>query len=185
MFYAKSFSVNNKWSFNLLWNTPLWGGASEQWVSGGTSASRSSGLAPDFQPRCRPDRHLSPRCVRPCGTAENNTMRFSVYWSKLHIGGVWMYKQIIIHDCDEQADLIDVLRGNIKHDGLIVRRVQRVPLGRSLSLLQPPPIAHKGHFHVWIWKRAFTKRKMVELKYDKATCPSVTFQLRKWDDKLG
>lgn len=38
------------------------------------------------------------------------------------------YSPVIVHDGYEQADLVNVLRRNIEHNGLIVDRVQSVPL---------------------------------------------------------
>lgn len=57
---------------------------------------------------------------------------------------------IIIHDGDEQADLIHVLWGNIKDDGFIVDRIKSVLLDGCFFLFQSPPITKQGHFDIWI-----------------------------------
>lgn len=51
---------------------PLWAGASVRWVSVGTSAFRSSGLAPDSRLHCPPCTPQSLRCVPPCRTARSS-----------------------------------------------------------------------------------------------------------------
>lgn len=63
------------------------------------------------------------------------------------------YWPVVVHDGYEQADLVNVLRRNVKHNGLIVDRVQSVPLCWRLPLLQPPALTHQGHFHIRIWER--------------------------------
>ena len=50
------------------------------------------------------------------------------------------YLPLIIHNGDEQADLVHVLRGNVKDDGLIVDRVEGVLLYGGFLFLQSPPV---------------------------------------------
>lgn len=61
-----------------------------------------------------------------------------------------LYLPIIIHDRDEQTDLIHILRGNVKDDGLVVDGVEGVLLYGGFLLLQSPPVTKQGHFDVWI-----------------------------------
>lgn len=57
---------------------------------------------------------------------------------------------IVIHNRDEQVDLIHVLWGDVKDDGFIVDRVESVLLYGRFLLLQSPPITEQGHFDIWI-----------------------------------
>lgn len=62
-----------------------------------------------------------------------------------------LYLPIIVHNRDEQADLIHVFWGNVKDDGLIVDRIESVLLNGCFLLLQSPPITKQGHFDIRIY----------------------------------
>lgn len=57
---------------------------------------------------------------------------------------------VVIHNRDEQADLIHVLWGNVKDDGFIVDRIESVLFYGGFLLLQSPPVTKQGHFDIWI-----------------------------------
>lgn len=60
------------------------------------------------------------------------------------------YLPVIVHNRDEQADLVHVLGRDVKDDGLVVDRIERVLLYGGFLLLQPPPVTKQGHFDVRI-----------------------------------
>lgn len=155
-----TWNLNESSFISVLWKlhekaVPLWVGASVRWVCVGMSASHSSGLDPDSQPHCPPCTPRSLRYVPPCRTANSNTHGDSkmLHHCMRAIYSVWVTNEpIIVHDSYEQANLVDVLRRNIKHNGFIVHWVQSVALGWCLPLLQPPAFTHQGHFNIWIWR---------------------------------
>lgn len=53
-----------------------------------------------------------------------------------------MYLPVIIHHCNQKADLLDALWRDIKDNSLIIDWIQSVPLRRRLPLFQSPTIAH-------------------------------------------
>lgn len=57
---------------------------------------------------------------------------------------------VVIHNRDEQADLVHALRRNVEDDGLVVDRIERVLLYGGFLLLQSPPVTKQGHFDVWV-----------------------------------
>lgn len=57
---------------------------------------------------------------------------------------------IIVHDSYEEADLVNVLRRNIKHYSFIVYWIKCVALCGCLSLFQPSAITNQRYFHIWI-----------------------------------
>lgn len=73
------------------------------------------------------------------------------------------YPPVIIHNGDEQADLIHVLWGNVKDDGLIVDGVERVLLYGGLLLLQPAPVTKQRHFDVWICADGKGRERMKQM----------------------
>lgn len=58
---------------------------------------------------------------------------------------------IIIHDRDKEADLIHVLRGNVKDYCFIVGGIKCVFLYGGFLLFQSSPITEQRHFDIWIW----------------------------------
>lgn len=61
-----------------------------------------------------------------------------------------LYLPIIIHNRDEQADLIHILGRNVKDYGLVVDGVEGVLLDGGFLFLQSPPVTKQGHLDVWI-----------------------------------
>lgn len=57
---------------------------------------------------------------------------------------------VVIHNRDEQADLVHALWRNVEDDGLVVDRIERVLLYGGFLLLQSPPVAKQGHFDIWV-----------------------------------
>ena len=60
------------------------------------------------------------------------------------------YPPIIIHNRDEQADLVHVLWRNVEDNGLVVDGIECVLLYGGFLLLQPPPVTEQGHLDVWV-----------------------------------
>ena len=57
---------------------------------------------------------------------------------------------VIVHNGDEQANLIHVFWGDVKDDGLVVDRVEGVLFYGRFLLFQSPPITQKGYLDVGI-----------------------------------
>lgn len=55
---------------------------------------------------------------------------------------------VVIHYCNGEADLVHVLRRDVKDDGLVIDGIQRVLLRGRFPLFQSPPLAHQRHFDV-------------------------------------
>lgn len=69
------------------------------------------------------------------------------------------YLPVIVHNGDEQADLVHVLWRDVKDDGLVVDRIESVLLYGGFLLLQPPPVTKQGHFDVRICADRAVERK--------------------------
>lgn len=59
---------------------------------------------------------------------------------------------VVIDHFHYEADVLDVLRGHVEHQDLVVHREQSVLLHRGLLLFDPSVLAQQVHFHVRICK---------------------------------
>lgn len=59
-----------------------------------------------------------------------------------------VYLPVIVHYCNDQRDVVDVLIGNVKDQCLVVDGIQCVFLGGCLPLLQPTAITDQRGFHI-------------------------------------
>lgn len=52
------------------------------------------------------------------------------------------YPPVIVHDCDQEADLLYVLRRHVEDNGLVINWIQSVPLCGRLPLFQSAAFTH-------------------------------------------
>lgn len=66
--------------------------------------------------------------------------------------GLVAHVPVVIDYFYYQAHVLDVLRGHVEHQDLVVHREQSVLLHRGLLLFDPSVLAQQVHFHVRICK---------------------------------
>lgn len=95
------------------------------------------------------------------------------------------HSPVVIDHFHYEADVLDIFRGHVEHQDLVVHREQSVLLHRGLLLFDPSVLAQQVHFHVRIYEYVFldiflfvlSRDDGMDISKDRAVCIYTSFSL--------
>lgn len=135
------------------------------------------------------DRRATHQLVR-ADSVEGKKIRWSKSTIELnHRSGLFFdlvaHSPVVIDHFHYEADVLDIFRGHVEHQDLVVHREQSVLLHRGLLLFDPSVLAQQVHFHVRIYEYVFldiflfvlSRDDGMDISKDRAVCIYTSFSL--------